>query len=90
MDQTLSIIKPDATRRNITGSINKIIEENGLRIIAQKRIKLSIAEAEEFYSIHSVTNHSRSLGSPPPAPVGGGRGAGEDVRARGSGRETSD
>ena len=53
MDQPLSIIKPDATRRNITGSINKIIEENGLRIIAQKRIKLSIAEAEEFYSIHS-------------------------------------
>jgi nucleoside-diphosphate kinase len=52
MDKTFSIIKPDATRRNITGSINKVIEENGLRIIAQKRIKLSSDQAENFYSIH--------------------------------------
>ena len=49
MEKTLSIIKPDATKRNITGSINKIIEENGLRIIAQKRIKLSVEEAKKFY-----------------------------------------
>ena len=42
MNLTFSIIKPDATKRNITGSINKIIEDNGLRIIAQKRIILSI------------------------------------------------
>ena len=52
MEKTFSIIKPDATNRNITGSINKIIEENGLRIIAQKRIKLSISQAKKFYQIH--------------------------------------
>ena len=52
MDKTFSIIKPDATKRNITGHINKIIEDNGLRIIAQKRIKLTINQAEEFYSVH--------------------------------------
>ena len=52
MDQTFSIIKPDATKRNITGSINKVIEESGLRIIAQKRIKLTIEQAKGFYSIH--------------------------------------
>ena len=40
MNKTFSIIKPDATKRNLTGSINKVIEDNGLRIIAQKRIKL--------------------------------------------------
>ena len=52
MEKTFSIIKPDATKRNITGSINKIIEENGLRIVAQKRIKLSIDQAKDFYQIH--------------------------------------
>ena len=52
MDKTFSIIKPDATKRNITGSINKVIEESGLRIIAQKRIKLSSQQAENFYSVH--------------------------------------
>ena len=52
MDQTFSIIKPDATKRNITGSINKVIEESGLRIIAQKRIKLTHDQAKNFYSIH--------------------------------------
>ncbi len=52
MDQTFSIIKPDATRRNITGNINKVIEESGLRIIAQKRIKLTNEQAENFYSVH--------------------------------------
>ncbi len=53
MEKTFSIIKPDATKRNITGSINKIIEANGLRIVAQKRIKLSIDQAKDFYQIHS-------------------------------------
>ena len=53
MEKTFSIIKPDATKRNITGSINKIIEENGLRIVAQKRIKLSIYQAKGFYQIHN-------------------------------------
>ena len=52
MDKTFSIIKPDATKRNITGSIIKVIEENGLRIIAQKRVKLSISQAESFYAVH--------------------------------------
>ena len=52
MQRTFSIIKPDATKRNITGSINKIIEENNLRIIAQKRIRLSNEQAEKFYDVH--------------------------------------
>ncbi len=52
MRRTFSIIKPDATKRNITGSINKIIEDNNLVIIAQKRIKLSQEKAEGFYAIH--------------------------------------
>ena len=52
MQRTFSIIKPDATKRNITGSINKIIEENNLRIIAQKRIHLSNEQAEKFYEVH--------------------------------------
>ena len=53
MERTLSIIKPDATKRNISGIINQIIEENGLRIIAQKKIKLSSDQAIKFYSIHN-------------------------------------
>ncbi len=52
MSRTFSIIKPDATKRNITGAINKIIEDNNLIIIAQKRIQLSKEKAEGFYSIH--------------------------------------
>ena len=52
MSRTFSIIKPDATKRNITGGINKIIESNNLTIIAQKRIKLSKEQAEGFYNIH--------------------------------------
>ena len=52
MSRTFSIIKPDATKRNITGVINKIIEESNLSIVAQKRIKLSVVQAEEFYFIH--------------------------------------
>tara|TARA_E500000178_G_scaffold333311_1_gene368068 strand:- start:459 stop:875 length:417 start_codon:yes stop_codon:yes gene_type:complete len=53
MSRTFSIIKPDATKRNITGSINKIIEDNNLVIVAQKRIKLSKEQAEGFYDVHS-------------------------------------
>ena len=52
MQRTLSIIKPDATKRNLTDIINKIIENNGLRIIAQKRLKLSIEQAKKFYEVH--------------------------------------
>ena len=53
MDQTFSIIKPDATKRNLTGSINSLIENSGLRIIAQKRIKLTNEQAQKFYDIHN-------------------------------------
>ena len=52
MERTLSIIKPDATTRNITGQVNAMIEEAGLKIIAQKRILLSKIQAEEFYGEH--------------------------------------
>ena len=52
MERTLSIIKPDATRRSITGKINAMIEEAGLSIIAQKRIRLSVSQAKEFYGVH--------------------------------------
>jgi nucleoside-diphosphate kinase len=52
VERTLSIIKPDATRRNLTGKINARFEEKGLRIIAQKRKRLSRAEAEGFYAVH--------------------------------------
>jgi len=51
-ERTLSIIKPDATRRNITGKINKRFEKAGLRIIAQKRIRLTRSQAEGFYTVH--------------------------------------
>ena len=61
MEKTFSIIKPDATKRNITGSINKIIEENGLRIVAQKRIKLSIYQEKDFYQIHSEKSFFNDL-----------------------------
>ena len=51
-ERTFSIIKPDATRRNLTGKVNAVIEDAGLRIIAQKRIHMSRAQAERFYEIH--------------------------------------
>ena len=52
IEQTLSIIKPDATRRNLTGLINQRFEEAGLRIIAQKRLHLTQSQAEGFYEVH--------------------------------------
>jgi nucleoside-diphosphate kinase len=52
-ERTLSIIKPDATRRNLTGKINAKFEEAGLRIIAQKRIHLTKAQAGQFYAVHA-------------------------------------
>ena len=52
MSRTFSIIKPDATKRNITGSINNMIEDSNLIIVAQKRIKLSKEKAEGFYAVH--------------------------------------
>ena len=52
IERTLSIIKPDATRRNLTGKINAKFEEAGLRIVAQKRIKLTMDQAGKFYEVH--------------------------------------
>lgn len=52
-ERTLSIIKPDATRRNLTGKINAKFEDAGLRIVAQKRIQLTKAQAGEFYKVHA-------------------------------------
>ena len=51
-ERTFSIIKPDATRRNLTGKVNAVIEDAGLRIVAQRRIKLTREQAEKFYEIH--------------------------------------
>jgi nucleoside-diphosphate kinase len=52
IERTLSIIKPDATRRNITGKINAAFEAAGLRIVAQKRLRLSLERAQAFYAVH--------------------------------------
>ena len=52
-ERTLSIIKPDATRRNLTGKINAKFEDAGLRVVAQKRIQLTQAQAEKFYEVHA-------------------------------------
>ena len=54
IERTFSIIKPDATARNLTGAINAVIEKAGLRIIAQKRVRWSKAQAEKFYEVHKA------------------------------------
>ncbi|MBM3275980.1 MAG: nucleoside-diphosphate kinase [Candidatus Sericytochromatia bacterium] len=54
VERTFSIIKPDATRRNLTGKINARFEENGLRIVAQKRLWMSRQQAEQFYAVHKA------------------------------------
>lgn len=51
--RTFSIIKPDATARNLTGAVNKVIEDGGLRIVAQRRIQMTQVQAERFYGVHS-------------------------------------
>lgn len=53
-ERTFSIIKPDATARNLTGAINAVIEKAGLRIIGQRRIQMTRAQAERFYAVHSA------------------------------------
>lgn len=53
IEQTFSIIKPDATKRNLTGKINSMIEDAGFRIVAQKRVKLTLKQAQRFYAVHS-------------------------------------
>ena len=52
-ERTFSIIKPDATRRNLTGAINAVIEGAGLRIVGQRRVKLTEAQAKKFYEVHA-------------------------------------
>ncbi len=52
-ERTFSIIKPDATKRNLTGKINAVIEDAGLRIVAQRRIRMSDAQAKKFYEVHA-------------------------------------
>ncbi|MFI5011213.1 MAG: nucleoside-diphosphate kinase [Hyphomicrobiales bacterium] len=53
-ERTFSIIKPDATRRDLTGAINAVIEKAGLRIVAQKRVRMTKAQAETFYAVHKA------------------------------------
>jgi nucleoside-diphosphate kinase len=53
VQRTLSIIKPDATARNITGKINALLEDSGLRIVAQRRIRLTREQAQQFYAVHA-------------------------------------
>jgi nucleoside-diphosphate kinase len=54
IERTLSIIKPDATERNLTGAVNALIEKAGLRIVAQKRVRWTRAQAEKFYEVHKA------------------------------------
>jgi nucleoside-diphosphate kinase len=61
VERTFSIIKPDATQRNLTGAINALIEQAGLRIIAQKRLRMSRVEAETFYAVHRERPFFREL-----------------------------
>lgn len=61
VERTFSIIKPDATKRNLTGKINAVIEGAGLRIVAQKRLKLSQPQAEGFYAVHKERPFFKSL-----------------------------
>jgi nucleoside-diphosphate kinase len=61
LERTFSILKPDATERNITGAINAIIEKAGLRIVAQKRVRISREQAEKFYAVHRERPFFREL-----------------------------
>jgi len=61
VERTFSIIKPDATSRNLTGAINAMIEKAGLRIVAQKRVLISREQAERFYAVHRARPFFREL-----------------------------
>lgn len=60
-ERTFSIIKPDATRRNLTGKVNAVLEAAGLRIVAQKRIHMTQSQAESFYGVHAARPFFRDL-----------------------------
>jgi nucleoside-diphosphate kinase len=60
-ERTLSILKPDATRRNLTGKINTLFEAQGLKIVAQKRLHLTTAQAEAFYAVHAARPFFKGL-----------------------------
>ena len=60
-ERTFSIIKPDATRRNLTGAINAVIEKAGLRIVAQRRVKWKLADAKAFYAVHAARPFYKDL-----------------------------
>src|ERR671928_2140144 len=60
-ERTFSILKPDATQRNLTGAINAVIEKAGLRIVAQKRIRMTREQAETFYAVHRERPFFREL-----------------------------
>jgi nucleoside-diphosphate kinase len=61
IERTFSILKPDATERNLTGAINAVIEKAGLRIVAQKRMRISREQAEKFYAVHRERAFFREL-----------------------------
>src|SRR5215217_125873 len=61
VERTFSIIKPDATARNLTGAINSIVEQAGLRIVAQKRVRITREQAETFYAVHRERPFFRDL-----------------------------
>jgi len=61
VERTFSIIKPDATARNLTGAINAMIEQAGLRIVAQKRVRITREQAERFYAVHTERPFFREL-----------------------------
>ena len=61
VERTFSIIKPDATKRNLTGAVNAIIEGAGLRIVAQKRVRITREQAETFYGVHRARPFFRDL-----------------------------
>lgn len=61
IERTFSIIKPDATARNLTGAINALIEKSGLRIVAQKRLRMTREQAETFYAVHRERPFFRDL-----------------------------
>jgi nucleoside-diphosphate kinase len=61
IEQTFSIIKPDATARNLTGAINAMIEQAGLRIVGQKRVRITREQAEKFYAVHKERPFFREL-----------------------------